>query len=91
MPAQSEATKTAKDQPTGPWNASLAKLREWAPAWADQCFGLTTNPWTNGILPLKTIELICIAVTPRARSSTRMERAATSVLRWTQVRLAEKS
>jgi alkylhydroperoxidase/carboxymuconolactone decarboxylase family protein YurZ len=23
---------------------------------------MTTNPWTNGILPLKTIELICIAV-----------------------------
>jgi len=23
---------------------------------------MTTNPWTSGILPRKTIELICIAV-----------------------------
>ncbi len=47
---------------TGPWDAPLATLREWDPAWAEQCFKMTTNPWTNGILPLKTIELICIAV-----------------------------
>jgi alkylhydroperoxidase/carboxymuconolactone decarboxylase family protein YurZ len=50
------------DQPTGPWDPSITKLREWDPAWAEQCFKMTTNPWTNGILPLKTIELICIAV-----------------------------
>ena len=49
-------------QETGPWDAPLAKLREWDPAWAEQCFKMTTNPWTNGILPRKTIELICIAV-----------------------------
>jgi alkylhydroperoxidase/carboxymuconolactone decarboxylase family protein YurZ len=52
----------AVDQPTGPWNSPLARLREWDPAWAEQCFQMTTNSWTNGILPLKTIELICIAV-----------------------------
>ncbi|HZD32829.1 MAG TPA: carboxymuconolactone decarboxylase family protein [Candidatus Angelobacter sp.] len=54
----------AKDKPqeTGPWDASLAKLREWDPTFAEQCFKMTTNPWTNGILPLKTVELICIAV-----------------------------
>jgi alkylhydroperoxidase/carboxymuconolactone decarboxylase family protein YurZ len=49
-------------QETGPWDASLAKLREWDPVWAEQCFNMTTNPWTSGILPRKTIELICIAV-----------------------------
>jgi alkylhydroperoxidase/carboxymuconolactone decarboxylase family protein YurZ len=47
---------------SGPWSASLALLREWDPAWAEKCFQMTTNPWTNGILPLKTIELICIAL-----------------------------
>jgi alkylhydroperoxidase/carboxymuconolactone decarboxylase family protein YurZ len=46
----------------GPWDPSFAKLREWDPAWAERCFKMTTNPWTNGILPLKTVELICIAV-----------------------------
>jgi alkylhydroperoxidase/carboxymuconolactone decarboxylase family protein YurZ len=50
------------DHPTGPWEDSVAKLREWDPAWTEQCFKMTTNPWTSGILPLKTIELICIAV-----------------------------
>jgi alkylhydroperoxidase/carboxymuconolactone decarboxylase family protein YurZ len=49
-------------QETGPWDAPLAKLREWDPAWAEQCLKMTTNPWTKGILPRKTIELICIAV-----------------------------
>jgi alkylhydroperoxidase/carboxymuconolactone decarboxylase family protein YurZ len=49
-------------QETGPWGAHLAKLRGWDPAWAEQCFKMTTNPWTNGILPRKTVELICIAV-----------------------------
>ena len=50
------------DQSMGPWEDSVAKLREWDPAWAEQCFKMTTNPWTSGILPIKTIELICIAV-----------------------------
>jgi alkylhydroperoxidase/carboxymuconolactone decarboxylase family protein YurZ len=50
------------DVAVGPWDTSLAKLREWDPVWAEQCYRLTTNPWTNGILPLKTIELVCIAV-----------------------------
>ena len=48
-------------QETGPWDASLATLREWDPGWAEHSFKMTTNPWTNGILPRKTIELICIA------------------------------
>jgi alkylhydroperoxidase/carboxymuconolactone decarboxylase family protein YurZ len=46
----------------GPWSGAFSLLREWDPAWADKCLPMTTNPWTNGILPLKTIELICIAL-----------------------------
>ena len=49
-------------QQTGPWDDPLTKLQEWDSAWAEQCFNMTTNPWTNGILPRKTIELISIAV-----------------------------
>src|SRR5580700_6345730 len=75
MAAKSGAAKTSKEnsaspkkaiveqgQETGPWDAQLAKLREWDPAWAEECFNMTTNPWTNGILPHKTIELISLAL-----------------------------
>jgi alkylhydroperoxidase/carboxymuconolactone decarboxylase family protein YurZ len=61
-PTSDRKATVEQRQATGPWDAPLAKLREWDPAWAEQCFKMTTNPWTNGILPLKTIELICIAV-----------------------------
>jgi alkylhydroperoxidase/carboxymuconolactone decarboxylase family protein YurZ len=40
----------------------LAKLREWDPDWADKYFRMVTNPWTNGLLPLKDIELMCIGI-----------------------------
>jgi alkylhydroperoxidase/carboxymuconolactone decarboxylase family protein YurZ len=47
---------------SGPWSTSLSLLQEFDPAWANKCLPMTTNPWTNGILPGKTIELICIAL-----------------------------
>src|SRR5215510_15142348 len=47
---------------TGPWDDALATLREWDPKGADLLMKVSTNPWTNGILPLKTIELICVAL-----------------------------
>ncbi|HST11665.1 MAG TPA: carboxymuconolactone decarboxylase family protein, partial [Terriglobales bacterium] len=63
MTTRNPATRPPQtDQPMGPWESSLAQLREWDPAWTETCFKMTTNPWTNGILPLKTIELICIAI-----------------------------
>lgn len=43
-------------------SASLDKLREWDPVWADQYVRMSTNPWTNGILSVREIELICIAI-----------------------------
>ena len=43
-------------------NASLNKLREWDSKWADIYTSMSTNPWTNGILPVKEIELICVAL-----------------------------
>lgn len=47
----------------GPWNDSTqAQLREWEPAWAEECIKMSNDPWTNGILPRKDIELISIAV-----------------------------
>ena len=61
-PASHNKAIVEQVQETGPWDAHFAKLRERDPAWAEHCFKMTTNPWTNGILPRKTIELICIAV-----------------------------
>lgn len=55
---------TTKEQTraTGPWDAALAQIREWDPEWADACAKMTTNPWSSGVLPRKTVELISLAV-----------------------------
>jgi alkylhydroperoxidase/carboxymuconolactone decarboxylase family protein YurZ len=55
-------TAVGSSESAGPWDPSYAKLREWDPAWAQQCFEMTTNPWTNGILDCKTVELISLAI-----------------------------
>lgn len=50
-------------QPTGPWdNPALDELCQLDSSWAQACLKLTTDPWTNGILPLKEVELVCVAV-----------------------------
>jgi len=41
---------------------ALDKVHEWDPKWATIYSSMSTNPWTNGILTLKEIELICIAL-----------------------------
>ena len=46
----------------GPWDSALPKLQEWDSKWADNCFEMATNPWTNGILPRKFIELVCVGL-----------------------------
>ena len=42
--------------------SDCGQLREWDPKGVDLLVKVSTNPWTNGILPLKTIELICVAL-----------------------------
>jgi len=55
--------RSADVSPTGPWDSLvLARLREWEPAWVDQCLKMSNSPWTSGILPRKEIELISLAV-----------------------------
>ncbi len=44
-------------------DSALDQLRERDGDWAEKYLQMATNPWTNGILPGKEIELICIAVT----------------------------
>lgn len=57
------ATKT--DQKTkieSPWEEALTTLREWDPLWASTCEQMTTNPWSSGVLPRTTVELIGVAL-----------------------------
>src|SRR5262247_3869755 len=49
-------------QDRGPWDPILEQLREWDPKGSDLLVKVSTNPWTNSILPVKTIELICVAL-----------------------------
>ncbi|WP_165235451.1 carboxymuconolactone decarboxylase family protein [Aquisphaera insulae] len=47
---------------TGPWDeGALARLKEWDPAWAEQGLAMSANPWTSGVLPGKTVELVALA------------------------------
>ena len=49
-------------QETGPWDAALATLSEWDPAWAATCEKMTTNPWANGVLSRKFVELVSVGL-----------------------------
>jgi alkylhydroperoxidase/carboxymuconolactone decarboxylase family protein YurZ len=56
-------TKVNEASGKGPLEVSvLTKLSEWDPAWAEQCLTVSSNSWTNGILPRKEVELIGLAV-----------------------------
>ena len=41
---------------------ALEKLREWDPDWAEKYLRMSSNPWTNGILPVKLVELISLGL-----------------------------
>lgn len=47
---------------TGPWDTALEQLREWDPGWAAACVKMSTNPWTDGVLSRKFIELVSLGL-----------------------------
>lgn len=47
---------------TGVWNPALDLFHERDPDWTERCARMASNPWTTGVLPVKWIELICIAL-----------------------------
>jgi alkylhydroperoxidase/carboxymuconolactone decarboxylase family protein YurZ len=51
-----------KLEATGPWEAAIEQLYAWDPSWATACERMTTNPWHNGVLPHRLIELIGVAL-----------------------------
>jgi len=57
-----EGMSEVTDRPAGPWESAFDTLREWDPKWAEACFKMTTNPWTNGVLPGKFIELVSLGL-----------------------------
>ncbi|MGY2906224.1 carboxymuconolactone decarboxylase family protein [Bradyrhizobium sp. URHC0002] len=50
------------NQVTGPWDSAVDRLREWDPKWADACVKMTINPWMNGILSRKFVELTSLGL-----------------------------
>ena len=46
----------------GVWGRGMVRFAEWDPEWTERCARMTNNPWTTGVLPLKWIELICVAL-----------------------------
>jgi alkylhydroperoxidase/carboxymuconolactone decarboxylase family protein YurZ len=59
----SETTQTIEQRETGSWDpVALATLSRWDPAWAQTCAKMSTNPWSSGVLPRKTVELISVAL-----------------------------
>jgi len=57
-----KAEATAKPA-SGPLTAAaVERLREWDPQLTQLLEKMTANPWSNGILPRKTVELVGLAV-----------------------------
>jgi len=46
----------------GAWSSDLDVFAEWDPEWTERCAQMVNNPWTTGVLPVKWIELICVAL-----------------------------
>jgi alkylhydroperoxidase/carboxymuconolactone decarboxylase family protein YurZ len=55
-------TAKALSSNQSPWVAALSKLREWDPVWAELAVKITTNPWSDGVLRAKFIELVCVGL-----------------------------
>ena len=52
-----------QDGDAGPWDkTAFAKLKEWDPSWAAVCDAVATNPWRSGVLPVKFVELVSLAI-----------------------------
>jgi alkylhydroperoxidase/carboxymuconolactone decarboxylase family protein YurZ len=61
--SKSVPTPTVDDlRARGAWSPALDKFADTDPVWTERCARMTNNPWTTGVLPVKWIELICIAL-----------------------------
>lgn len=46
----------------GVWDSALDTFKTWEPSWSAICATMTDNPWVNGALPKKFIELVGVAL-----------------------------
>lgn len=63
-----ERPTPANGEVTGPWDDALDRVREWDPTWAETCFRMTTNPWHNGVLPRRFVELVSVMLNAQCTS-----------------------
>lgn len=52
----------AKTKEINPWGSALDKFKEWDPKGAELLLQVGANPWNNGVLPRKEVELISLAL-----------------------------
>ena len=57
---------------------AIDTVRAWDPAKAEAYLKVNTNPWKNGILDIKTIELICVGLNAACTNLQPEPRAVTS-------------
>jgi hypothetical protein len=57
-----QAKPSVNRQPESLWAAALNQLKAWDPPWAEHTVKMTTNPWMDGILPIKFIELVSVGL-----------------------------
>jgi hypothetical protein len=60
MATGEDTAKASGSDQASPWAVALSKLRGGDPVWAKQAVKLATNPWTDGVLPGKAIELVLV-------------------------------
>lgn len=58
-PIRTGGPSSTLDASAGP---AMDNFAQWDPDWTERCARMTNNPWTTGVLPVKWIELICIAL-----------------------------
>ena len=77
-------------QETGPWGSWFEKLKEWDPKGAETLLRVGMNPWTSGVLPLKEMELISLALNCACTNLDEAAPVGTSAARWMRVRLGRR-
>ena len=63
MATKSGAAKASREKSDpNPWGPSLDKMKQWDPKGAELLLCVGTDPWTDGVLPRKEVELISLAL-----------------------------
>jgi len=53
---------TNKPKEAGLWGTALTQLQKWDPTWTEKCLKMSTDTWTDGVLPRRIIELVGIGL-----------------------------